>query len=190
MTAIPLERWTEAQAGEAEFWRSANRRQLCEYLDAIYAKQLGITLAAVAGLSILDIGGGPYPLAWLLGFPVASVTVVDPLGYDIMNQPDITRVQAPAETYQGPQCDEVWGYNVLQHVIDPAAVIATAKAHAAQRVRWFDWVDSPIASHHPHSISAAWLREQFVDWRLVVSHAGSVRVPKVQHYVAIVAERA
>ena len=191
MTAISPERWAEAQEGETAFWTSADRTELCRYLDGLYTAFLDIRAQKIKGLTVLDIGGGPMPLAVLLELPVKSLTVVDPLPVAVTDPPNVTRHVTPAETYQGALCDEVWGYNVLQHVIDPAAVIATAKAHALTRVRWFDWVDSPIASHHPHSISANWLREQFPadTWRLTVNQAGSVRVPKVQHYVALVAER-
>lgn len=190
MTAIPLERWQEAQKGEAEFWSSADRTALCKYLDGLYVNQLQITPEAIQGKTVLDLGGGPYPLAILLGLPIASVTVVDPLPFaNVLLDPLVKRITAPAETYSGPRCDEVWGYNVLQHVIDPAAVIATALRHALTRVRWFDWVDSPIASHHPHSLKAEWLIEQFAGWKLTVCSKGSVRVPKVQHYCAVVAER-
>jgi hypothetical protein len=187
VTAISVDKWAEAQAGELEFWRSADRRALAEYLDTLYIGALGITPESVKGLSVLDLGGGPLPMAWLMGLPIGELTVVDPLPID--TTAPFLRVMAPAEDYVGPQCDEVWGYNVLQHVRDPAAVIETAKAHATQRVRWSDWVDSPIASHHPHSISADWLVSQFDGWRLSTLKRGSVRVPKVQHYVAIVAER-
>jgi len=186
---IPVERWAEAQKGELDFWQSEDRSALARYLDGIYMAALGINLDSVAGLSVLDLGGGPMPMAWLMGLPVAELTVVDPLPID--STAPFLRIHSAAEDYTGPQCDEVWGYNVLQHVRDPALVIATAKVHARQRVRWFDWTDSKIEAHHPHSISATWLIHQFTEpgWRLTVCSRGSVRVPKVQHYVAIVAER-
>jgi len=81
VTAIDTQRWQEAQAGELAFWNSADRTDLARYLDTIYAKELQITPDAVAGLSVLDLGGGPMPLASLLNLPTASLTVVDPLPF-------------------------------------------------------------------------------------------------------------
>ncbi len=186
---IDSARWQEAQAGELEFWKSEDRSALARYLDKIYAEALGITPESVAGLSVLDIGGGPYPMAELMRLPVGSLTVLDPLPWQIELVPQFTRVPLPAEDFVGPMYDEVWGYNVLQHVRDPGKVLQTAKDHAALRVRWYDWVDSKIEAHHPHSLKADWLIEQFAGWRLTVCSKGSVRVPKVQHYCAIVAEK-
>lgn len=185
---IPVERWQEAQAGELEFWSGADRTDLARYLDRIYMAELGISASAVAGLSVLDLGGGPMPMAWLMQLPVSELTVVDPLPVSTPHD-GLLRIQMAAEDYRGPSADEVWGYNVLQHVRDPAQVLRTAKDHAASRVRWFDWTDSKVEPHHPHSLRAEWIIEQFAGWKLTVLKRGSVRVPKVQHYVAVVAER-
>ena len=189
--AVSLARWQEAQKGEAEFWQSEDRTALCRQLDATYAKELQINEHTVAGLSVLDIGGGPYPIAQLLTLPVAHVTVVDPLPYaDIQDPPNVTRIVQAAESYSGPVFDEVWGYNVLQHVIDPAAVLRTAKAHAGNMVRWFDWVETKIESHHPHSLQAEWIRAQFDDgWRVLTFTRGTMMVGRVQRFVALIAER-
>jgi hypothetical protein len=189
---IDAARWQEAQAGELEFWNGADRTELARYLDRIYMAELGITMDAVRGLSVLDLGGGPMPMAQLFDLPLAALTVVDPLPVATAGAAppfSLVRFIKPAEDYEGMACDEVWGYNVLQHVRDPAAVLETAKAHAVHRIRWFDWVDSKIEFHHPHSISADWLVSQFDGWRLSTLKRGSVRVPKVQHFVALVAER-
>jgi hypothetical protein len=192
-TVAPIDtaRWAEAQAGELEFWQSEDRTALARYLDGIYMAALGINLDSIRGLSVLDLGGGPMPMAALMQLPVLSLTVVDPLPCEPRSWPStvVHRVVVSAEDYTGPSADEVWGYNVLQHVRDPEAVLNTAKSHARLRVRWYDWVDSKIEPHHPHSISAEWLISQFDGWRLTVCTKGSVRVPKVQHFCAIVAER-
>ena len=79
VTAIDTQRWQEAQAGELEFWQSADRTELARYLDRIYMAELGITMDAVRGLSVLDLGGGPMPMARLFDLPIAALTVVDPL---------------------------------------------------------------------------------------------------------------
>lgn len=190
ITAISDARWAEAQAGELAFWEAADRRQLARQLDRVYMQTLGITADTVRGRSVLDLGGGPLPLAALFALPVASYTVVDPLPVVEQLTYPMLRIVAPAETYFGPPVDEVWGYNVLQHVIDPAAVLRSAKEHG-RLVRWFDWVDTPIEDHHPHSLSADWLREQFDGWRIVSDQRQAIPVglSYPQSYIAIVAER-
>jgi hypothetical protein len=188
--AISDERWAAAQAGELEFWAGADRTALCRELDALYAEWLGITAASTEGLTVLDIGGGPMPLAVLYALPLKAYTVVDPLPHvetGIVSRLNMTRVQMTAEDYAGGVCDEAWGYNVLQHVLDPAAVLATAKRHA-RVVRWFDWVDTPVAEHHPHSLTSEWLTAQFADWHILSDYRSRSDRFK-QSFSAIVAWR-
>lgn len=194
MTACTLEQWAIAQEGEYLFWQTADRTRLCRTLDALYVNALQIDEATVAGCSILDLGGGPMPLAALLDLPFASLTVVDPLpnvSRCIRPRPNVQRMRMPAEDYTGPLSDEVWGYNVLQHVIDPAMVLETAKRHARFRVRWFDWVDTPLADHHPHSLTAAEILAQFAGWPITHEERGSFLTDTgvEQQFLALVAER-
>lgn len=189
-SAISDDRWAEAQAGELHFWQSANRAALCQKLDTMYAEWLGINETMAKGRTVLDVGGGPMPLGVLFDLPLKAYTVLDPLPHvetGIPNHLNMIRVQCAAEEFTGGQHDEAWGYNVLQHVIDPAAVIATAKAHA-NVVRWFDWVDTPIESHHPHSVSAQWITAQFADWQ-ILSNCREYASKYKQTFCAIVARR-
>ena len=188
--AITDDRWAEAQAGELAFWTKQDRSLLARELDTLYADWLGINAHMAKGLNVLDIGGGPMPLAVLMNLPVKTYTVVDPLPYvdtGIVSHLSMSRVQITAEDYVGNVADEAWGYNVLQHVIDPAAVIRTAKQHA-RVVRWFDWVDTPIEDHHPHSISSEWLTAQFSDWRILSDYRETAAKYR-QKFCAIVAMR-
>ena len=189
--AIDDGRWLVAQEGERNWWQATDRRALIRELSIWYAQLLGITPATIAGKMILDVGGGPLPLALLLDLPFGWLTVVDPLATLFRPDPlpNVARYAIAAEDFNSGLAAEVWGYNVLQHVIDPAAVIAVAKRHAADRVRWFDWTDTPIEDHHPHSISADWLVSQFDGWQ-VSEQRGVKTVGKLtQSYVALVAER-
>jgi hypothetical protein len=189
VAAISDLRWLEAQTGERAWWQSTNREPLIRELATWYATLLGITAKGVCGKMILDLGGGPMPLAILLGLPFGWLTVVDPLATLLKPDPlpNVARYAITAEDFNSGLAAEVWGYNVLQHVVDPAAVIAVAKRHAADRVRWFDWVETPVAKHHPHSIRADWLVSQFAGWQ--VSETRGFHAGHQQHYVALVAER-
>lgn len=190
--AVADSRWLEAQEGEREWWKASDRRHLIRRLSTWYAELLGINATVTEGKTILDIGGGPMPLALLLDLPFDWLTVVDPLCtlYRPHPLPNVARVAIAAEDFNSGKADEVWGYNVLQHVIDPAAVLETAKRHAAGKVRWFDWTDTPIEKHHPHTITADWLISQFPapEWRLLLSRRGYHTAHK-QYYCAVVAER-
>ncbi len=48
--------------------------------------------------------------------------------------------------------EEVWIYNVLQHVIDPIKVIENAK-RLAPVLRIFEWIDLPAYEGHPHALT-------------------------------------
>lgn len=192
MSAISEQRWQLAQKYEAEYWAAEARNPEKLHRDIadghhFTAGVLDIRPETMGDVSVLDIAGGPHPLGVTLG--VARYTVLDPGGYT----DDVHRIRLRAEEYRGHTWGEVWGYNVLQHVVDPAAVMQTARYHAHHRIRWFDVVDTPIYPVHPHSINAEWLRVQMSKdgWRIVRDIDGSRLVEGArQKFVALVAERA
>lgn len=185
-------RWQEAQLYEAAYWarEAATPEKLRADLESGWRFTMGlldIRPDTVADCSVLDLAGGDFPLA--LAIKTASYTVVDPA------EPQrrihgVGRIQCMAEDYHGELVDEVWGYNVLQHVLDPDAVMATARRCASKTIRWFDVVDTPIYPVHPHSIHADWLRGQFEGFRIVRDIEGSRLVDGYrQKFVSLVAER-
>jgi hypothetical protein len=121
---------------------------------------------------------------------VARHTILDPGDYpDIFG---VCRIRARAERWRARPFDEVWGYNVLQHVVEPAEVMETARECALKTIRWFDVVDTPIYPVHPHSIKADWLRAELSrdGFRIVRDIDGSRLVEgHRQKFVALVAER-
>jgi glycosyltransferase involved in cell wall biosynthesis len=108
------------------------------------------------GKSVLDIGGGPVSL--LLKCQDVKGTVLDPIRWPEWvhlryRAAGIEYVQAPAELYDfGHVFDEVWIYNVLQHVQDPAEVIATALRHG-RTIRVWDWLGGVPNAQHPHVLT-------------------------------------
>jgi hypothetical protein len=204
MTAISEARWQEAQRYEAAWWAEFRASRGPDNLAAdiaaghhFTAGVLDIRCETVGGLSVLDIAGGPYPIGtgWIgpkmggLRWGLESYLVLDPGDYP---EGCITRIRSIAEEYTGEGADEVWGYNVLQHVVDPAEVMATARACAEKRIRWFDVVETPIYPVHPHSIKADWLRAELSrdGFRIVQDIDGSRLVEGArQKWVALIAER-
>jgi hypothetical protein len=160
---IHAARWQAAQAAERTYWyatdaraQAARRREVYERAQWI-ASMLDITPATVTGRSVIDIGGGPQPIVAWPELSLSRRVLLDPLPLDTSDAVRLTHVRreaVPAEHYQGDPVDEAWGYNVLQHVIDPAAVLATAMRHATV-IRWFEWVEQPACVVHPHVITAA-----------------------------------
>jgi hypothetical protein len=201
MNAVSIPRWQQAQEAERAWWMEPGqtRHRLADRIDdaAWYAGLLNIRHDFFDDRSVLDIGGGPLPLAAALEMDVERYDVLDPADYSaigpvVTNNGFVsTRFAEPAEWFKVDDgaYDECWGYNVLQHVIDPAAVMATAKK-AARVVRWLDWTHTPIHQIHPHSIGPDWLRAQFDGWRITFDTEGTVRRPGWSHqFIAIVAER-
>jgi hypothetical protein len=201
-SAIGYPRWREAQQAEHAYWYPAapmdrqRRRQEERERMAWYAGTLGLPAPELASRSVLELGAGPQGL--VTAFPGASGIrriAVEPMP---LEPEDLARyvlagvalVQCPAESYRGEPVDEVWMTNVLQHVIDPVAVLRTARQHARQRVRLVEWVRVPESVVHPHVITVDLVHEMFADWVLERHLTGRYTTPSwSQEFLAVVYER-
>ena len=201
MTAATV--WTQAQRAERDYWcptdadawvmrRAAEQEQL-----ALYAGLLGLTPDTVRGRSVLDLGCGPQGLLLTMAPILRRGMAVDPLMFAGQDEAryaaaGIARVVEPAETFRAPndeRFDEVWCYNVLQHVMDPERVLETARMHA-DRVRVFEWLHVPASIVHPHVITAPLIRNLFTDWRETRRVEGTARAHGwSQQFLAVVFER-
>ena len=83
------------------------------------------------------------------------------------------------EDLTGTGFDEVWIYNVLQHVMDPAVVIENAK-RAGKIIRLFEWLEIGVAPGHPHNL----LEDQMNEW---LGGQGKVNadVPRGKEYYGV-----
>jgi predicted nicotinamide N-methyase len=198
VSAISEARWQVAQQHEAAWWAKFRASLTPDHLAVAIADGhhftagvLDIRPATITGSTVLDIAGGPYPLASAVdAYHIKRYVVVDPADYPEAD--GVRRVKVCAEDYTGEGATEVWGYNVLQHVRDPAAVMQKVRARAHERIRWFDVVDTPIYPVHPHSITADWLRGELSrdGFRIARDIDGSRLVEGArQKWVALVAER-
>jgi len=195
--------WTKAQRAERDYWcptdpdawimrRAAEQEQL-----ALYAGLLGLTPHTVQGRSVLDLGCGPQGMLQTMAPFLRRGMAVDPLMFAGQDEAryaaaGITRVIEPAETFRAPNAerfDEVWCYNVLQHVMDPERVLETARAHA-DCVRLFEWLQVPASVVHPHVVTAPLIERAFAGWREVRRVHGSARAHGwSQQFLAVVFER-
>lgn len=157
-------------AYEAAFWGDCTNTLGEELKQLVYARCMGLERSYysfdVHGKRILDVGGGPVSLL-LKTVNLRDGCVVDPIRwpawvierYAVKN---IRVVMSRGEDFRvdgrAPQWDEVWIYNVLQHVEDPERVISRAR-DAAPVLRLFEWIDMPAYAGHPHTLTAGKLTE-------------------------------
>lgn len=115
--------------------------------------------------SVLDIGGGPASLL-LKTYNLKYGMVIDPL---MMTYPEFVREryktkQIDAFAARGEDLllplmvDEVWIYNMLQHVDDPSLIINNA-IRIGKRLRIFEWINIAPHEGHPHELSEIKLKE-------------------------------
>jgi len=151
---------------EAAWWGDCTNTTEDEHKQFVYARRMGIApdpdgrwwWLDVRGAAIADVGGGPASLL-LKCQRRGACAVVDPCPY-----PDWTAaryavagielIREPAETAEYGERDEVWIYNVLQHVDDPELVLRRARARA-RTLRVFEWVGVPADPKHPHVLTRA-----------------------------------
>lgn len=151
-----------------EWWGDCINTFAEEAKQISYAHRMGIPYTSerakwpiydLAGRSVIDIGGGPVSML-LKAVNGSRRTVADPGNY-----PDWTKLrymvagielkQIKGEDISGvKEYDEAWIYNVLQHVDDPALIVANAR-RIASTVRLFEWVDLPPHPGHPHELTKA-----------------------------------
>lgn len=200
-------RWEHAQAHEREYWcppgrgeKERRRAEECQR-QAFYGGLMQITPAAVAGKAVLDLGCGPAGICARQELMLARAVGVDPLTFDPEDEADysvlgVERLRIPAEdlassAVAGERFDEVWCYNLLQHVMDPVAVLAAARAMLPARVRLFEWVNVPPSVVHPHVITVGLVTHGFrAGWRCEQLVTGTCETPHwTQQFVAAVYER-
>ncbi len=117
----------------------------------------------VNNASILDVGGGPSSML-LKCYHLARGKVIDPLA---AQWPDWVKARytcgniaieaLTGEDMDESDWDEVWVYNCLQHVQDPARILDNCK-RAAKTIRLFEWIDTPVYDGHPHQLTQSFFQ--------------------------------
>ena len=164
------ETWKKAQKWESDWHGNCVNSFNEEKKQLEYAPLMGLKTTPthktpntfdLEGKSILDIGGGAYSLL-LKCENFKEATVCDPLmekypewvrqRYDTHN---IDHHNLPGEKLLGKDLiyDEVWIYNVLEHVYNPQKVIENAKK-LSKIIRIYEWLDTPPNIGHPQTLKA------------------------------------
>lgn len=160
------------QEWEAEWWGDCANTYSEEAKQTVYARHMGLTAISsggqwpcydIGGRNVLDIGGGPASMLLKTINRGEGCAVVDPCDYpewvsERYGAAGIDHCRAPGEEPLDGEWDEVWIYNVLQHVEDPEQIIKNAQA-VAEVVRIFEWVEAGVSIGHPHDLKASKLDE-------------------------------
>lgn len=155
-----------------------------ETKQQVYAKRMGLKADMVLGkypvydlkgISVLDIGGGPVSML-LKCVNLGNVMVIDPcnypkwidaryeeakIQYKRIKGEDLFAGNKEDTRYVGENAmffDEVWIYNVLQHVDDPKLIIENARK-VSKIIRIFEWIDNGVSLGHPHDLKENLLNE-------------------------------
>jgi len=201
MTTDP--RWAEAQKHEADYWGNClGMRAWGEFVkQEMYGREMGLFEEYgkdekgndllgeldVRGRNVLDIGGGPVSMT-LRCINAGRLFVADPLSWPASAlrryaNYGIKFIQCPAEELPEPGdkglFDEVWMYNVLQHVDDPQKVMQNAIRHIAPggKFRIFEWIYIKADKCHPHVLSPEMLLEGLTGLRVL-----SARTPRLKEF--------
>lgn len=171
MRTVSHDEWQGHQKVESGFWGNCVNTFEEETKQMVYATKMGLNAVKgpygrypsydLKGRSVIDIGGGPCSLL-LKSINAGAMVVVDPLPVPQWVTARYTchgirHACYACENLFSAECeaDEVWIYNVLQHVRDPQVVIE--KAMRALKpdgvLRMFEWIDIPTSPGHPHVLS-------------------------------------
>jgi hypothetical protein len=155
---------------ELAFWKGCQNTYGEETKQLVYARYMQLHAmdlggpgpeVDLGGYSVIDIGGGPCSLL-LKCRNTAMAVVVDPCGYpnwvaERYSLAEIEYVVEEGEAFlpkiRPNSVDEIWIYNVLQHVSDPELVVRESR-RCAKRIRLFEWLDLPPHPGHPHQLSS------------------------------------
>ncbi len=162
MTAV----WVSPQKYEQDWWGNCANSFGEEAKQITYANRMGLVneprdgrwpVYDLRGLSVVDLGGGPASM--LLKCVGGNGVVVDPCPYPewVAQRYQAAGIDYRVEEAEGlrlsARFSECWIYNVLQHVVDPERVIASARANG-YTLRIFEWLETPPSDGHPHTLHA------------------------------------
>ena len=149
-------RWLEAQQHERKFHNEdfeTGRRHYAESYRQ-YFEYLGIT--EPVGI-VCEIGPADFPALGYINHAKGSF-IIEPMPSEHLKRFGIPVVTDMAEDAEY-QVDEVWLFNVLQHVIDPYKIVERAKAQA-NVIRFFEPINYGIDDCHPWNLTM----EMFKGW--------------------------
>lgn len=178
---ISQERWEQAQSKEINHYDYYNEDNYKNSSYIILRDHFNIDPENdLINKKILESGGGCNPSIYFCKGLKKAVNV-EPL-YDKfpesvkskLNNANVECISVAFEDYKGrSKFDEVWFFNVLQHVKDPYLQIQNAK-RIANIIRVFEPIDTAINDEHPHSFDMQFFIDQFPNAEVKMYRGGSV----------------
>ena len=164
---ISLERWEEAQIGEKIYHVQEPIEMSYEHYRNTYSnyfKYLDID-QDLAGKKIMEIG--PGRISGLLFCSNYNTSyVVEPTEYDGIDHLYVNKkieiIKERLEDAVLPDVDEVWIFNLMQHVQDPDLLVKKCK-EKSKIIRFFEPIDLPTNTEHPFTFSKNDFVEYFGD---------------------------
>lgn len=161
---ITKEEWDFCQRYERESWGNdifLNLENVEVRKQNFYAHLMGLTenieevKIDLKNKTVLDVGCGPVSLL-LRSFNFKKAIGIEPLDYGdeikkVFLNHNINLLNIPAEEmdFNENEFDEIWLYNVLQHVYDPVLILEKIQKFG-KTIRLFEWLDIPPHLGHPH----------------------------------------
>lgn len=163
-TPITIERWKEAQIGEKLYHiQEPVDMSYQHYMNTYknYFNYLGID-TDLSGKKIMEIGPGRISgLLFCRNYDLSYV--IEPTDYDgidyLYEGKKIKIIKERLEDVELPKVDEVWIFNLMQHVQDPDLLIKKCKENS-KVIRFFEPIDLPTNNEHPFTFS----KEDFVEY--------------------------
>lgn len=164
--AITKENWIGEQHWEQKWWEDNSVNCTLSFYEEwkqryIYSKYMGLSFdnwerIDLQGKNVLDVGGGPVSML-LKCVNKGRCMVLDPLDFPewVLKRYEAANIEfnkCMGEEMDESGWDEVWMYNVLQHVQDPEELLKRAMK-AGKILRIFEWVDTSTSGGHPQSNS-------------------------------------
>ena len=174
----------EHDSFEREWWGNCTNTFSEEVKQLSYAHRMGLEnigvnegywpLYDLKFKNVVDIGGGPVSMLLKCVNVGALSAVADPCDYPAWvearyESAGIDLIKESGEKYKyipssaiefcgDGYIDEVWIYNVLQHVDDPELIINNAKSYC-KTIRIFEWIDIAPYLGHPQELKETKLNE-------------------------------
>jgi hypothetical protein len=168
--AISMERWRQAQEAEKACHKADENNTEQHYAETYkkYFKYVGLG-TDLEGLNVIEIGPAMHP-ALAICKNYGRALIIEPMAspelenfckfnhVGLLQQPlEYTSMEITGTRIKG--ITEVWLFNVMQHVIDPEEFVNRCKT-IADRIRFFEPINTPIETHHPHSFTG----DDYVRW--------------------------
>jgi len=178
MNNITNGQWQNAQKGEIHF-ATSGKQTLWAY-DAILRQLFDVEDEYFIDKTILEIGGGRTPL-------VGSIQTKQSINIEPLwdkypeedkvwsNENKVIPLGIPFEDFLMDKIyDEIWFFNILQHVVDPKGMLEKAKS-CAKKIRVFEPINVPKDKLHLHVLKPETFTNVFQNLEYKIYNGGSIK---------------